>query len=366
MPDQPLSPDDAQAESSSANTMSEGGEQSMSADDANLHRDPTIDMPSTASDLHDKPTLPLPEDSLPEAPADLPESPRMNVRTLAGSGGLDPNPDFEPPVKDDDTPAMFGEGVTMPHIVPFEHTMVHVPGENPLPPRQPRPVPQNRTQPAPQNAPQRVEQRYTPQPPQATIPAPPTTPGLTNPGAPMQQGIPVQSGLPPRNPPARRRGFLGCSPGCLMVFAGLFVTFCGGLTLIMIILTATLGTRLEEQLTARVANFDTYQNFQSTFYYDRNGALLYEAFNEGRRTNVQFEQFPQDLINATVATEDGSFWSNPGFEVQATVRGFLGFVGLSDESGGGSTITQQLVRNVLFDPEYRAERSVNRKVEEIL
>jgi penicillin-binding protein 1C len=94
--------------------------------------------------------------------------------------------------------------------------------------------------------------------------------------------------------------------------------------------------------------------------------VLYEAFTEGRRSNVRYEDFPQDLINATIAVEDDSFWNNPGFEVQATLRAFLQYVGLTQGSSGGSTITQQVVRNILFEPEYRAERSVQRKVEEIL
>ncbi len=143
-------------------------------------------------------------------------------------------------------------------------------------------------------------------------------------------------------------------------------TFCGGLTLITLLLTATLGTRLEEQYQAEVARVDDYNGFQSTFFYDRTGELLYESFNEGKRTKVSYDQFPRDLINATVAIEDDTFWTNPGFEVQATMRAFLQYVGLAEGSSGGGTITQQVVRNILFDYEYRNERSIQRKAEEIM
>ena len=68
---------------------------------------------------------------------------------------------------------------------------------------------------------------------------------------------------------------------------------------------------------------DDYNGFQSTFFYDRTGQLLYELFNEGRRTKVSLRRIPGDLINATVAIEDDSFWTNPGFELQATARAFL-------------------------------------------
>ncbi|MCU0496567.1 MAG: transglycosylase domain-containing protein [Anaerolineae bacterium] len=116
----------------------------------------------------------------------------------------------------------------------------------------------------------------------------------------------------------------------------------------------------------RLAQFDEYRNFQSTFLYDRNGQLLYEVFNEGRRTQISLADVPQDLINATIAIEDDEFWTNVGIDVPATTVAFLGFVGIRDTAAGGSTITQQLVRNVLFPPEYRSERSATRKAEEII
>lgn len=305
------------------------------------------------SDVHDLPTLEIEDDEdetddlVPVKPHDPVQRPDPR-KTLPGSGGFDPNPDFA----NEDTP--FDGGQTQPHIVPFQHTLVHVPGEEhrPLRSSQPAQHPQQQT----------------------TIPAPPqqqpTMPqAYQQPQYPMPQGQYAQprqpAPLPPRAKPRRRR-ILGCSPGCAAVFFGLFATFCGGLTLITLLLSATLGTRLEEQLQAQVARVDDYSSFQSTFWYDRTGRLLYESFNEGRRTNVNYDQFPQSLINATIAIEDSSFFTNPGFEIQATARAFLQYVGLAAGDSGGSTITQQVVRNILFDYEYRTERSVQRKVEEIL
>ena len=300
-------------------------------------------------DPHELPTMPMPPEEI--------EDPK---RTLHGSGGYDPNPDFTPP--NEAPPAApqheVDSGYTVPHIVPFQHTLVHVPGES----REIKPAPQHPTKPhivtprqtAQQPAPQYQQYSQTTQPSvqQPMYPSPP-------------QAIPQGQGLPRRRP-ARPRRILGCSPGCVMVFVGLIATFCGGLTLVTLILTATLGAQLEERLQEQIARVDDYNNFESTFYYDRNGTVLYEAFTEGRRDNVPYEDIPQDLINATIAIEDDSFWNNPGFEVQATMRAFLQYVGVTEGSSGGSTITQQVVRNVLFEPEYRAERSVQRKVEEIL
>ncbi|MCA9904602.1 MAG: transglycosylase domain-containing protein, partial [Anaerolineae bacterium] len=336
-----------------------------------------LDEPATSETLAREatdPTLP-PSDpnALPTMPGQGSQETDSAKKTLAGTSGLDPNPDFDPR----DQPAAY----TVPHIVPFEHTVVHVPvaggKEQPAPPsgqssqptqrprtptskrmppvtRQPKPGTDGVPQPVPGN--QMTQSNATQQPPYYPPPQPPAN-------YPPQPGG-QQRGALPRRPKQRR--ILGCRPGCVAIIAGIFVTFCGGLTLILLILTATLGTQLEERYQAQVARVGQESNFQSTFYYDRNGNLLYEAFSEGRRTNVRFEDFPVDLINATIAIEDDSFWTNPGFEIPATVRAFLQYVGLASGGSGGSTITQQLVRNVLFDFEYRAERSVQRKVEEII
>ena len=319
------------------------------------------------------PTIPpsetLPTVALPDEPGHDPK------KTLPGSGGMDPNPDFNP-----EDPRHVPAGYTVPHIVPLEHTVVHVPVQGVEP----------STQSAPASAVWQPEQQVLRRPPSSKrlppvsrqprpgtdgvpqpSPAPPTAqnqqpyyppPNYQQPYPPGQGSVP----MPQRPARPRRRRILGCTPGCLMVFGGLIATFCGGLTLLLLLVTATLGGQLEERYQAQIAQVGTTQNFQSTFFYDRNGAVLWEAFGEGRRTNVRFEQFPQDLINATIAVEDDSFWTNPGFEIPATVRAFLQYVGLGAGDTGGSTITQQLVRNVLFDFAYRAERSVQRKAEEII
>jgi len=360
-------------------------------------------LPNTAPTA---PTLPPLSDAEMQDPRPARSAPRVAEsakKTLPGSGGFDPNPDFgsggvqrtdnsRPNVARDGRQVP-PDGSTLPHYAPPQHTLVHIPGETrdqprverrrtpntpppPLPPAAPmQPNLQNtgrrdRTIPSP-----RVSEYSAPI--QASVPPsqmPPANPGYGQPNPPQGYGAPnYRPGtppLPPRRKPRQRR-ILGCTPGCLAVFIGVFVTFCGGLTLLTLVLTATLGSELEQRLAVQIAQVDTYQNFESTFFYDRNGTLLYEAFTEGRRTNARYQAFPQDLINATIAIEDDSFFTNPGFEIQATLRGFFGYVGLEsvfgvDTTGGGSTITQQLVRNVLFAPEYRSERSIQRKVEEIL
>src|SRR5690606_6498982 len=86
---------------------------------------------------------------------------------------------------------------------------------------------------------------------------------------------------------------------------------------------------------------------QTTRIYDRKGTLLQEVDHPdyGWRTFVGMDQMTDDFINATVAAEAATFWTNYGIEPAAFVRaGLIMFSGSG--SSGASTITQQLVRAV--------------------
>lgn len=174
-----------------------------------------------------------------------------------------------------------------------------------------------------------------------------------------------QKALPRRR---SRTHIMGLPSGCVWVAMGLVITFCGGFTLISGVLAALFIPRIEAQWSGQLARVDTYQSFQSSFFYDRDGQELYESFDEGRRVLVPFERFPQDLIDATVAIEDDSFWDNMGVDVAATTVALLNYIGAEsgERTPGGSTITQQVVRNILFDYEKRNEISAQRKAEEII
>ncbi|GAB4516751.1 MAG: hypothetical protein OHK0046_22610 [Anaerolineae bacterium] len=200
----------------------------------------------------------------------------------------------------------------------------------------------------------------------------PNTPAPTNNAPPYYGAPPMPPGQTATNTrpplPRRRTRRRPRNIGCLAIFIGLLVTFCGGLTLVLTVGGVYAYARVGDLLSERLAQVDEYEAFQSTFYYDRDGRQLYEVFNEGRRTNVSIAQMPEHLLEATIAIEDDSFYRNIGVDIPATTVAFLSYLGAAsdEQTAGGSTITQQLVRNVLFDPEYRAERSAQRKAEEIL
>jgi 1A family penicillin-binding protein len=104
----------------------------------------------------------------------------------------------------------------------------------------------------------------------------------------------------------------------------------------------------------------------STRIYDRYGRLLYEILDPhgGAHTPIPLTDVPSACLNATVATEDASFYRNPGVDFRAIVRALWINLQGGEILSGGSTITQQLARNLLLSPEERTEISLERKLRE--
>jgi membrane peptidoglycan carboxypeptidase len=98
--------------------------------------------------------------------------------------------------------------------------------------------------------------------------------------------------------------------------------------------------------------------FQTTHIYDRYGKLLYELYDHhlgrGRRTYVDYKDISPFLVKATVATEDHSFWTNSGVDYLSIARAAISNIESKSIVEGGSTITQQLIKNLLFQSKPRA------------
>jgi penicillin-binding protein 1C len=90
-------------------------------------------------------------------------------------------------------------------------------------------------------------------------------------------------------------------------------------------------------------------NQVSTKIFDRNGELLYEVVNPdfGRQTYLKLEQFPEIFLQATLVSEDANFYQHPGVDLGALARAIFFNVLERRITSGASTITQQLVRNML-------------------
>lgn len=109
------------------------------------------------------------------------------------------------------------------------------------------------------------------------------------------------------------------------------------------------------------------EHFETTKLYDRTGqTLIYEIVNPlGDRTYVHLDQIPEHFQNAVIALEDKTFYTNPGFSPEGIAAAFISNLWGGDIRGG-SSITQQLVKNVLIPPEERFQRLYTRKIKEMI
>ncbi|MDD3190618.1 MAG: PBP1A family penicillin-binding protein [Candidatus Pacebacteria bacterium] len=102
---------------------------------------------------------------------------------------------------------------------------------------------------------------------------------------------------------------------------------------------------------------------QSTKIYDRTGEhLLYEIHGEEKRTIVSLDQVSQHLIDATVATEDKKFYEHYGIDPKGIARAIYRDIISGEKAEGGSTITQQLIKNSVLT----SEKKYTRKIKEII
>ena len=100
----------------------------------------------------------------------------------------------------------------------------------------------------------------------------------------------------------------------------------------------------------------------ATRIYDRNDVLLYSVYQDENRTYVGLSVIPKQLQEATIAVEDRNFYSSDtGFSVTGMLRAVKNMV-LGGGLQSGSTITQQLIKNVLLTD----QQTISRKIKEII
>jgi membrane peptidoglycan carboxypeptidase len=113
--------------------------------------------------------------------------------------------------------------------------------------------------------------------------------------------------------------------------------------------------------TQQQPNVDAYANKrinQNTRIYDRNGVLLYDAYDNqsspysGRRVTVSYDQIPKVMQDAMISIEDKTFWTNEGVDPLAIIRAS------TSSYGGGSTLTQQVIKNLTHDTDHTYARKL--------
>lgn len=101
---------------------------------------------------------------------------------------------------------------------------------------------------------------------------------------------------------------------------------------------------------------------QTTKFWDRkHEKILYEVYGDKNRSIIAFDQMPDSVKQATIAVEDKDFYKHGAFSVFGIGRAFTGVLTRTNR-GGGSTITQQYVKNALLTD----QRTLSRKIKELI
>src|SRR6266702_619537 len=155
----------------------------------------------------------------------------------------------------------------------------------------------------------------------------------------------------------------------LMIGSGLMVAMIGfGFLGIFILLQgAATGYAMLTRDLPSLSSISNHASFKTAQIFDRKGTLLWEFYDPdgGKRTVVPLSEISQNLIDATLAAEDAFFYEHRGVDLRATIRSAL-LTGSGTSQTGASTITQQLVRNVILSPEERKQVTISRKIREII
>lgn len=119
---------------------------------------------------------------------------------------------------------------------------------------------------------------------------------------------------------------------------------------------------LSDKSTQELLNGDIINNMQiSSYIYDKDGNQIGYLYGTENRVEVKYDDLPKNLVNAIISIEDERFFEHSGIDVQRTTAAIINYLfNEKDSSFGGSSITQQLVKNLTSDN----ETSIMRKVRE--
>ena len=146
-------------------------------------------------------------------------------------------------------------------------------------------------------------------------------------------------------------------------------SFCGGGFLIIIGIFIFFASK-----TPNIEDFKSGIIEESTIIYDRNGVELYEISGDIRRRWISLDEVSPYLKNATIAVEDANFYKHPGIDFKGIIRAVIvNLASKGERVQGGSTITQQLIKNMMFLQRDKtgkiigpAPRTFTRKIQEAI
>lgn len=138
------------------------------------------------------------------------------------------------------------------------------------------------------------------------------------------------------------------------------------LTILVLILVALLATGVYFFIFKDLPSASSLRNLKaipfSTHMYDRNGKLLYEIYRDQNRTPVKIKDLKPYIYQSSIAIEDKDFYRHQGVSLTSGILRSIKELILRQTLQGGSTITQQLVKNALLT----SERTLQRKIKEMI
>lgn len=123
------------------------------------------------------------------------------------------------------------------------------------------------------------------------------------------------------------------------------------------------AARFHTNIIKKLPDISEIENFsfkQTSTIVDRNGEVLFKLFDENRRY-IGFDQISEHFINGLVATEDQRFWANPGVDRKGTLRAWITDI-TQWKMHWWSTLTQQIIKNILLTPEKKIERKLKEMI----
>ena len=133
-----------------------------------------------------------------------------------------------------------------------------------------------------------------------------------------------------------------------VLVAGIAIAICG-LVILNILISASDVSKLDKPAP------------QPTIIYDQNGEIA-SKISSSKIEGVSIEQIPDDVIHAVIATEDQRFYKHNGINYIAITKAFFKNLFSGDIVAGGSTITQQLAKNVFLTQDRTYSRKFNEYV----
>lgn len=115
----------------------------------------------------------------------------------------------------------------------------------------------------------------------------------------------------------------------------------------------------EGETVVEASSEDTFRFNETTVIYDKNGKVISSISQDRDTVYLEYDEIPQDVINAFVAIEDRTFWTNSGIDFKGIGRVCLDAIRTKgEEVHGASTITQQLARNIFLSSDVNMDRKL--------